>query len=546
MYNKTPRFTTKRGNVYYINFRLPDGTFFRRSLGTDSLQAVEVTMSRLSAYIPLVQNGSISVEQFKMHIDGFREATQRDFDTYLLDWLRIGVDEAKRMPELGRMQRQIDSDYAISPTDSITEAKGRADVHLNRVYSGDDSTARMLLATLFQKKVSFDQNDVEQAYEVAGQIDLHQAMLQQAYDAFYSGDLVRYRSLVEEMQFKLKEAERSKKPAVKQAVSPSVEAESHNTPLLSVAWKMFTTEKGKGWAAAVANENQRFYDVLLHVIGDLPVGAITKQHIRQTLDVIENLPRRNKNPYSEMTLTGCIDFDVPEEDLISSANVKKHLKIYSSFFKVYLKDGKDMLEKAPTEGIKYEVTENKGGSYSKPEMQRLVKYLNACTDWRRDYFLTLIYTGARRGEIAVIRKEHIRKDEETGRWYIFVDGGKTDKAVRQIPQNKIVEKLLLARIKSLKPTDPVFRDLPTYEQIGLEWHSIMAECNVHKFNEYGQKRVIHALRHTFISEAMTKALPVMVQFVVGHSRTQSLGITARYTHRPPLRDLLPVVDSISW
>ncbi|WP_395279281.1 tyrosine-type recombinase/integrase [Enterobacter asburiae] len=546
MYNRPPRFTTKRGNVYYINFRLPDGTFFRRSLGTDSLQAVEVTMSRLSAYIPLVQNGSLSVEDFKMHIDGFREATQRDFDTYLLDWLRMGVDEAKRMPELGRLQRQIESDSAISPTASVTEAKGRADVHLNRVYSGDDSTARMLLATLFKKKISFDQSDVEQAYEVAGQIDLHQAMLQQAYDAFYSGDLVRYRTLVDEMQSRLTEAERLKKPAANQAVVPTVESESNDTPLLSVAWKMFTTEKGKGWAAAVANENQRFYDVLMHVIGDLPVGAITKQHIRQTITVIENLPRRNRKPYCEMTLMECIDFDVPEEDLMSSANVKKHLKIYSSFFKVFLKDEKDILEKAPTEGIKYEVTENKGGSYSKPEMQRLVEHLNTCADWRRDYFLTLIYTGARRGEIASIRKDHLRKDEETGRWYIFIDGGKTDQAVRQIPLNAVLEKLLLARIKSLKSSDPVFGDLPTYEQIGLEWNSIMADCNIQKFNEFGQKRVIHALRHTFISEAMTKVLPVLVQFCVGHSRTQSLGITARYTHRPPLRDLLPVVDCISW
>nr|WP_272537209.1 tyrosine-type recombinase/integrase [Citrobacter portucalensis] len=546
VYNKTPRFTTKRGNVYYINFRLPDGTFFRRSLGTDSLQAVGVTMSRLSAYIPLVQNGSLSIEQFKMHIDGFREATQRDFDTYLLDWLRMGVDEAKRMPELGRMQRKIDPDAAISPTANVTEAKGRAEIHLNRVYNGDDSTARMLLATLLMKKVSFDQRDVEQAYDVAGQIDLHQAMLHQAYDAFYSGDLVRYRSLVEEMQFKLTEAERLKKPAAKHAVAPTVESESNDTPLLSVSWKMFTTEKGKDWVAAVANENQRFYNVLLHVIGDLPVGVITKQHIRQTITIIENLPRRNKKPYSEMTLTECIDFDVPEEDLMSSANVQKHLKIYSSFFKVFLKDEKDILEKAPTEGIKYEVTENKGGSYSKPEMQRLVTYLNTCKDWRRDYFLTLIYTGARRGEIAAIRKEHIREDEETRRWYVFIEGGKTEQAVRQIPLNKISEKLLLARVKSLKPTDPVFGDLPTYEQIGLEWNSIMADCNIQKFNEFGQKRVIHALRHTFISEAMTKAMPVMVQFCVGHSRTQSLGITARYTHRPPLRDLLPVVDGINW
>jgi len=89
--------------------------------------------------------------------------------------------------------------------------------------------------------------------------------------------------------------------------------------------------------------------------------------------------------------------------------------------------------------------------------------------------------------------------------------------VRQILLNATLDKLLLARIKSLKPTDPVFGVLPTYEQIGLEWHNIMADCKIQKFNEFGQKRVIHAFRHVFISEAMTKVLPVMVQFCIGHS-----------------------------
>ncbi|EPG3109400.1 tyrosine-type recombinase/integrase [Klebsiella aerogenes] len=545
--NNAPKFTTKRGNTFYINFRLPDGTFFRRSLGTDSLKAVQVTMSRLSPYIPLVQNGSLSVEQFKMHIDGFREATQRDFDTYLLDWLRLGVDEAKRMPELGRIQRQIDSEATISPAASVTEAKGRADIHLNRVYNGDDSTARMLLATLHQKKVSFGQRDLDQAYEVAGQIDMHQAMLHQAYEAFYSGDIVRYRSLVASMQSQLTETERRKKPATKQAVVTVDAPEDDNTPLLSEAWTLFVAEKGKTWAITIARENNRFYEVLMHVLGDIPVGSITKQHIRQTLAVIENLPRRNLKPYSDMSLDECIDFDVPEDDLISSANVKKHLKIYSSFFKVFLKDEKDILEKAPTEGIKYEVTENKGGHYSKPEMKRLIERLSAFTDWRRDYFLTLIYTGARRGEMAAIRKEHIRKDEETGRYYIFIEGGKTEHAQRQIPLSKQIEALLLARIRPLKPNDLVFGDLPTYEHIAFQWRSLMEECNIPKYNEFGQKRVIHALRHTFISEAIAKTQnAALVQFVVGHSRTQSLGITARYTHRPALNQLLQVVECISY
>ncbi|CAM6963572.1 MULTISPECIES: tyrosine-type recombinase/integrase [Klebsiella] len=545
--NKAPKFTTKRGNTFYINFRLPDGTFFRRSLGTDSLKAVQVTMSRLSPYIPLVQNGSLSVEQFKMHIDGFREATQRDFDTYLLDWLRLGVDEVKRMPELGRLNKSIFPDAPISASKSVEEAKGQSETLLNRVYSGDDSTARMLLATLHQKKVSFGQNDVEQAYEVAGQIDMHQTMLHQAYEAFYAGDIVRYRALVDSMQSQLAETERLKKPAAKQAVVTVDVPNDDTTLLLSEAWKLFVAEKGKTWAITIARENNRFYEVLMHVLGDIPVGSITKQHIRQTLAVIENLPRRNLKPYSEMNLAECIDFDVPEDDLISSANVKKHLKIYSSFFKVFLKDEKDIIEKSPTEGIRYEVTENKGGHYSRPEMQRLIERLSTFTDWRKDYFLTLIYTGARRGELAAIRKEHIRKDEETGRYYIFIEGGKTEHAQRQIPLSKQIEGLLLARIKPLKSDGLVFGDLPTYEHIAFLWRSLMEECNIPKYNEFGQKRVIHACRHTFISEAIAKTgNAALVQFVVGHSRTQSLGITARYTHRPALNQLLTVVDCVSW
>jgi len=63
----------------------------------------------------------------------------------------MGVKEARRMPELERVQSKIDPNTAISPTDSVTEAKGRANVYLNSVYSGDDSTARKLLATLFKK-----------------------------------------------------------------------------------------------------------------------------------------------------------------------------------------------------------------------------------------------------------------------------------------------------------------------------------------------------------------------------------------------------------
>ena len=87
--------------------------------------------------------------------------------------------------------------------------------------------------------------------------------------------------------------------------------------------------------------------------------------------------------------------------------------------------------------------------------------------------------------------------------------------------------------------------LPDYTTITNGWVAILDSLEIPTYDEFGLKRRIHSLRHTFISIAIANVSnAALVQFVVGHSRTQSLGITSRYTHRPPLRELLCVVDSM--
>ena len=531
LYNN-PKYTTKRGNTFYINFRLPSGAFFRQSLGTDSLKAVEVTMSRLIPFIPLVQSGVMNVDDFKSRLNGMREMTRDGLNKLLLNVLEITIEDASFSSSNSRYYQRT------QPLDvQANHAKAMAEAMRRKMMSIDAEEALKFWGLDMEYIIPEDLKPalLENAKKAAYFHDLQF----QAINAFSSGDAPRYEQIMDLFS--------KEKARITAELSPFEPSAQTTSLLLSEAWGMFTAEKGKGWAATIANENQRYYDVLIYVVGDLPVYSISKQNIRQTLEVVKNLPRRNKKPYSEWTLEQCIEADIPEDDLISSANVKKHLKIYSSFFKVFLKDEKDILEKAPTEGIKYEVQENKGGHYSRPEMRRFVERLNTFTDWRRDYFLTLIYTGARRGEIAAIRKEQFRKDEETGRYYIFIADGKTEHAQRQIPVSRTLEALLVERAKNIKSSALVFGDLPPYEQIGIEWYSLMESCQVLKYNEFGQRRVIHALRHTFISEAIAKTHnAALVQFVVGHSRTQSLGITARYAHRPLLKDLLPVVDCIQW
>jgi hypothetical protein len=127
---------------------------------------------------------------------------------------------------------------------------------------------------------------------------------------------------------------------------------------------MYVKEKGQSWRTNIANENRRFYDVLIYVVGDKAINLITKQDIREALKVTENLPARNKSPYHRLSLSECIQHDIPEEDLISSQHVKKHLKIWRSLFKTYLVDTKDLIEKSPTDGISYEVRPNRRGHYN--------------------------------------------------------------------------------------------------------------------------------------------------------------------------------------
>lgn len=534
--------TMIRGRTYYTNFRLNDSTsLVRISLGTDSYKQAEILMNQVRPFIPLVQNGTMQVDEFKSRLKGFRTATKKDFDEYLLNWLQSGVDEAKRLPELGRYQKLM-TDSPISPHVSAEEARGYSNHYLGNMYNGNDMSARMMIAALKIKKLEVKEDDIEQVYQAANQIDMNQAMMSQAYEAFYSGDLSKYQQIIDSMTSSLQKA-----ASVTTQLPEEIREQTPKSlaPSLLECWNDYTNDKGKNWRKSIASENQRFFDVLCHVVGDIPVDQITKQLIRESLKVAENLPTRTKLPYSRMSLAECIEYDVPEDDLITSEHVHKHLKLWRSLLKTYLVDRRDILTKSPTEGIKYEVKVNRGGSYTSNELKILkIKLFEVANDnWRKWYFLTLIYTGARRSEIAELKKKNIRFDADSNRWYIFIDAGKTENSRRMVPIHKDIESGILGEIAALNDSEYIFNNLPNYTSITNEWTTLMNELNIPDLNEFGLKRRVHSLRHTFISNAISKVgNSALVQLVVGHSLSQSLGITARYTHAPLISDLLQVID----
>jgi len=96
---------------------------------------------------------------------------------------------------------------------------------------------------------------------------------------------------------------------------------------------------------------------------------------------------------------------VPEEDLIDTEAIHKHLKIYKSLFKTFLTDAKGILEKSPTDRIIAPPSSKRFSAYTVGEMCHFTSYaINEAQGWLKWIILLMAYTGARCCEIATLTK----------------------------------------------------------------------------------------------------------------------------------------------
>ncbi|ASK03122.1 integrase [Citrobacter freundii] len=333
------------------------------------------------------------------------------------------------------------------------------------------------------------------------------------------------------------------------------QAEPKEVLTLAGAWNMYKKEKAKNWTKAISQANERFMEVMLIVLGaSTDVTTITKQDIKQVMEVVENLPKRVVQPYRTMTVQQLIECDdVPPEDLVGAESIHKHLKIYKSLFKTFLTDNKDILEKSPTDGVVAAPSKARFGAYSATEMRKFVGWaLKQPDGWEKWVTLLLAYTGARRGEIAKLEKSQIKYDEDSQRHYLLIaEGGqgKTENATRQVAIHpKLIEWGFLDFVNRQwkeKIFSPVSgKNMP---KIGKVLADVRDQLGIPYLDDYGQRRLVHSFRHTMISACLAGWVGNLahLQQVVGHEKSGS-GITRRYLHTFPLRSVCYVIDGLDW
>lgn len=337
-------------------------------------------------------------------------------------------------------------------------------------------------------------------------------------------------------------------------VEPQPTAKPIKVITIADAWAMYKDEKGGNWTKSISMANERYMEVLLVVLGEeTDVTTITKQDIKQVMEVVENLPKRVVQPYRSMTVQQLIECDeVPPDDLVGVEAIHKHLKLYKSLFKTFLTESKDILSKSPTNGVMAAPSKARFGAYSTAEMKKFVGWaLKQPDNWQKWITLLLAYTGARRGEIGKLMKSQIKFDEDSQRYYFLIaEGGqgKTENATRQVVIHpKLIEWGFMEYVDR-QWKDRIFSEVAgtNMSKIGKVFADVRDQLAIPYLDDYGQRRLLHSIRHSVCSAAMAGWVKniLHLQQVVGHEK--SGGITKRYLHTFPLSSICYVIDGICW
>jgi len=332
-------------------------------------------------------------------------------------------------------------------------------------------------------------------------------------------------------------------------------AEPEKVLTLLNAWAMYKDEKGRNWTKSISMANDRYMEVLLTVLGGgADVTVITKQDIKQVMEVVENLPKRVVQPYRSMTIQQLIEGDdAPPDQLVGVEAIHKHLKLYKSLFKTFLTENKDILSKSPTDGVVAAPSKARFGAYSTAEMKKFVRWaLKQPDSWQKWITLLLAYTGARRGEIGKLEKSQIKFDEDSQRYYfLFAEGGqgKTENATRQVVIHpKLIEWGFMDYVDR-QWKERIFSEVAgtNMTKIGKVLADVRDQLGIPYQDDYGQRRLVHSFRHTMISTCIAGWVGNLahLQQVVGHEKSGS-GITRRYLHTFPLSSVCYVIDGLCW
>ena len=316
---------------------------------------------------------------------------------------------------------------------------------------------------------------------------------------------------------------------------PSEEKQQTQGPLFSEVYAEFLDFKvNAGLSDRLVKEYARHYEAWCLLSEDKAIECYKASDIGRFIDRCYQLPKKNRAPYSKMSLQECLDFDVPEDDLVTPKTVQGYYKWLQGIFSYAKRDTVEYIQHSPCT-IKRDFKQRIRGVFNSEELNKFEAFaMRTKHAWQKWSLLLAMYTGARRTEIYQLRKTDIRVEDSIN--YILVTDEhesqrlKTNNAKRKIPIHKrLIELGFLEYVEQAQ--ERVLYEITSAESITSWFGRLVVELEIPSVNELDELRSYHSFRHTFISNIRNNHTfdLSLIQQIVGHELSKG-GITDKYTH----------------
>lgn len=319
--------------------------------------------------------------------------------------------------------------------------------------------------------------------------------------------------------------------------------ETVTSPKLFETLQIYIDEKLRvqSWTERTAQEFIPKLFFFCELITDIPIGTITKQHIREAKSIIEKLPTGYRANYKKHSLEDIKKGIVPLEKRIAPTTLNKYYGIINSFL-IWLQTNYDDITGDLSKILRVNSPSNTARQreiFTPDDLKKIFtsqEYKEKSFNADYKYWVPLIgyYTGMRLEEICQLYLTDIQ--QEDGIWCFNLTQNedkhlKTSAAVRKVPIHPdLIEKFgFLSFIEQQKSNNStrLFPELKKqngrYSHYASRWFGdYLKKINVKSDDN---EKVFHSFRHTFTHLCkLADVEEYKVKEVIGHE-TKSKNIT---------------------